>query len=138
MSAPEEQRPEVLSLERARNRSNAYMSELKDLYVQIASDFTRKGWPFSVLASYHGSHVITLETWVDLWAVVTSGGATDDAWGKALVTALEWATRDDRTTGIEEGLRHERQRAAKRWVRNNRRSFAALPQEVLAWAPFEF
>jgi hypothetical protein len=130
-------RPDVLSMERAAKAFEDLGNSISLHQADMVNDL-RKGWSLSTLANYHGSRAITNETWSDLWRIVVTGDATDKAWGKALTTAMEWATRDERTTGIEEGTRHERQRAATRWIRNNRRSFAALPQEVLAWAPFEF
>lgn len=88
----------------------------------------------SAIATY-GELVISRELWRSLYCIVlTHEGSWVDAWGTGLRQALLYAVRDDRTNGIEEGVRHERQSAARRWIRDNRRHLKSLDGEgVFLW-----
>lgn len=88
----------------------------------------------AAIATY-GETMISRELWRTLYhTVLAHDGPWVEAWGTALRAALLYAVRDDRTNGIEEGVRHERQSAARRWIRDNRRYLNSLDGEgVFLW-----
>lgn len=134
-------RPDVLTAKRATEKLGEVEARLMSRRIQMVDDLNGASgtgtWRLDSLIDFHGPNAVEDETHARLWRVVVLGNATDDAWGKALTLGMELAT--DSATAPTAGLMpYYRQRAAKRWVRHQRRAWAALPQEVLAWAPFDF
>lgn len=107
--------------------------QLDDLQAKTIKLMSTEG-ACSAIATY-GELLIKLELWRLLYRIVlTHVGPWTDAWGSGLRQALIYAVRDDRTNGIEEGVRHERQSAARRWIRDNRRHLKPLDGEgVFLW-----
>jgi hypothetical protein len=135
-------RPDVLSLERATAKHAEQLDTLDELRAQMIKDLQGESgtgqWKLDALFHFHANAAIVHETWARLWLIVITKGADDHAWGAALTTAMELATGAHDYNGLPSMWNANRADAAKRWIRNQRRSWAALPVDVLAWAPFEF
>lgn len=135
-------RPDVLSMARAMAKYAEQLAVLAKVRTQMIEDLQGEGgtgqWKLDTLLDFHSGDAVTHETWARLWLIVITKGADDNAWGAALTDAMELATGAHDNNGLAPLMNAMRASAAKRWIRHQRRSWAALPLEVLAWAPFEF
>lgn len=122
--------PATIAVEK---RVEELTAQLDDLHAKVVQLMNSDG-ATSAIATY-GELLIKLELWRTLYRIVlTHEGSWVDAWGSGLRQALIYAVRDDRTNGIEEGVRHERQSAARCWIRDNRRHLKPLDGEgVFLW-----
>jgi len=133
-----EQTVTPLHLDRVRDELKTRAAWLTETRQEMATALTSDAWRTSAAVDYFTPSIVRAEVEQELYQLVRAGGATAEAWGTTLTTAMRYATEQGASTSpLANGLTALRSDAARKWITTNRLVWPELPHEVLAWAPFD-
>lgn len=137
MSTPTVNDP--LRLQRVVDELASLEDAVKSGRASMVEALTSSGWKTSNAVDYYAEAIVRNETYIELYRIAEEGGATPQAWAKALGKGMQFAANGHgrSSNALQNAFTQIRSEAARRWVRSNCRVWAELSQELLAWAPFE-